>query len=399
MVNSQITRATDTGLEDAVLGIVLTFPDTYRKDLLSEGHFWQESHKIAVRIMRESGPNPLALRVIFEASQIRDIMESCLSPAFLDDNLARLTDLARIREGVDAVTEMLEAIEPANPDESIAAMSATAIRLARASGKGSTETTYRASQAREVLARFKANQSKMDVDIHPALFVRRKQLVYLGARPGCGKTAALGQVAAYVGSREDGSVLIFSMEMDVGEIMHRLLCLKAGRSINPEDDTYEAQAEPFIGWLETRRIIIDDQASLTMSEIESRSAAIMAKETISMIGIDYASLIQAGRGEKRHEAVADVSRRLKILAKTSNLPVICLSQLRREDGAEPTLESLAESDGLGRDADQVWALWTEKDEAHRSQSATILSRLKCRGGEVGKFQLIFDKPAMKFRPV
>jgi replicative DNA helicase len=397
-MKSHKLSATDPGLEDVVIGTFLAFPDSYNKGIVLESHFWQDSHKMAVKLMREKGPNAMAMRSIFDASKINEMIDSVLAPAFLQDNISRLAELARVREGVDAVTSMLEDLNPANTDDCRASMARAAGRLARAAGNDSTATQYRASQAREVLQRFKANQSRIDVGISHKLFVRRKQLVYIGARPGCGKTAALGQVAAFIGSKEEGSVLLFSMEMDAGELMHRLLCHRAGRSINPEDDTYEEQAEPFMEWMETRRIIVDDQASLTMAEIESRAAGVMANEKISMIGIDYASLIQAGKGEKRNEAVADVSRRLKIMAKTMNLPVICLSQLKREEGKEPSLESLAESDGLGRDADQVWVLWCEdKDEEFKSVAATALSRLKCRGGEVGKIKLIFDKPAMSFR--
>lgn len=399
-VESHILKATNPDLEDIVIGTLLAFPDSYHHGIVVESHFWQETHKAAVRAIREKGPNPLELRGIFDIEKINEIISSTLSPAFLDDNIETLTNLARIREGAAAVVSMLERIDPLNADDARAVMAETAGRLARAAGSDSTGTTFRASQAREVLQRFRANQSKIIVGISEKLYIRKKQLIYIGARPGCGKTAALGQVAAYVGGNEEGNVLIFSMEMDAGELMHRLLCLKAKRAINPEDETYEEQAEPFMGWLETRRIIIDDQASLTMAEIESRTAGIMAREKVSMVGIDYASLIQAGKNEKRNEAVADVSRRLKIMAKTMNVPVVCLSQLKREDGKEPSLESLAESDGLGRDADQVWVLWNEsKDESFKKQSATTLSRLKCRGGEVGKIPLIFDKPAMTFREV
>lgn len=398
-MTSHVIRATNPEIEDVVIGTFIAFPDTYRKDKVLESHFWQDSHRMAVRIMREKGPNPIALKEAFDVEKLNELISSTLSPAFLDDNIASLTELARMREGMKAAVDLIEAMDPNEPQEARAAMASAATRLARAAGKESSATTFRASQAREVLARFRANQTQMVVGIEK-LYIKRKQLVYIGARPGCGKTAMLGQVAAYIGSMEDGSVLIFSMEMDAGELMHRLLCLKAGREINPGDETYEAQAEPYMDWLETRRIIIDDEASLTMSEIESRAAGIMASERVSMIGIDYASLIQAGRGEKRNEAVADVSRRLKIMAKTGNVPVVCLSQLKREEGKEPTLESLAESDGLGRDADQVWVLWNEdKDEAFNAQSATTLSLLKCRGGRVGKIRLIFDKPAMRFREV
>lgn len=200
-----------------------------------------------------------------------------------------------------------------------------------------------------------------------------------------------------VGSEQEGSVLLFSMEMDAGELMHRILCAHIGRWIDPMGADYLEIVDIHAEWLAGRRIIIDDQASLTMAEIENRTAAIMADEPVSMVGVDYASLIQAGKGEKRNEAMADISRRLKILSKTGNVPVVCLSQLKREDGKQPTLESLAESDGLGRDADQVWVLWYEEKEQEELEVAKItLSRLKCRGGSVGRLNLIFDKPAMKF---
>lgn len=394
---AQVQSFADEGLEDVVVGTLLRFPDQYRKDLLQEGHFWQVGHKKLVRIMRDKGPNPQVLTDVYSMEQLLVMMESSYTSAFLADNIQRLTELARIREAHEASDELTRALDIHDIEASLAAMSNAAGRIARASGGNAASTVYRMGQAREVLAKFRENQHSIPAGLHRSLGIRRKQLIYIGARPGCGKTAALGQVAATVGSEQEGSVLLFSMEMDVGELMHRILCAHVGRWIDPMAGDYLEIVDLHAGWLGSRRIIIDDQASLTMSEIEGRTAAIMANETISMVGVDYASLIQSGKGEKRNEAVADISRRLKILAKTANLPVVCLSQLRREDGKDPTLESLAESDGLGRDADQVWILWySDKSQETEARANMTLSRVKCRGGSIGPLPLIFNKPAMVF---
>lgn len=392
-----IKKFADEGLEDAVIGTLLRFPEQYRKDILQEGHFWQEGHKRIVRMMREKGPNPQALTEIYSMEQMLVMMDSSLTSAFLADNIQRLTELARIREAHSASDELVRGLDIHDIEASLAAMSNAAGRIARASGGNAATTVYRMGQAREVLAKFRENQHSIRTGLHRSLGIRRKQLIYIGARPGCGKTAALGQVAETVGSEQEGSVLLFSMEMDVGELMHRILCAHVGRWIDPMASDYLEIVDVHAGWLAARRIIIDDQASLTMSEIEGRTAAIMATETVSMVGVDYASLIQSGKGEKRNEAVADISRRLKILAKTANIPVVCLSQLKREDGKDPTLESLAESDGLGRDADQVWILWySDKTQETEAQARITLSRVKCRGGSIGPLPLIFNKPAMRF---
>ena len=392
-----VKRTVDEGLEDVVLGTLLKFPECYRADKITEGHFYQIGHKRAIRIMREKGANLVEVSPIYGPEKTLEMMESTFSPAFLDDNLQRLADLSRLREGMLACVELIEGIDPGDIDESKRIMAHAAGRIARAGGSGSASTVYRMSEARAVLETFQRNQHVIRTGLHRNLGIRRKQLIYIGARPGGGKTAALGQVSVTVGSEQEGSVLLFSMEMDAGELMHRILCAHIGRWIDPMGADYLEIVDIHAEWLAARRIIIDDQASLTMAEIENRTAAIMAEERVSMVGVDYASLIQAGKGEKRNEAMADISRRLKILAKTGNVPVVCLSQLKREDGKQPTLESLAESDGLGRDADQVWVLWYDQKEQEEAEVAQIvLSRLKCRGGSVGRLSLVFDKPAMKF---
>ena len=84
--------------------------------------------------------------------------------------------------------------------------------------------------------------------------------------------------------------------------------------------------------------------------------------------IDYLQLMTSAggkgyAGENRQQAVSDISRMLKVMAKELNVPVICLSQLsraneKRED-KRPMLSDLRDSGAIEQDADIVMFLYRE----------------------------------------
>ena len=66
---------------------------------------------------------------------------------------------------------------------------------------------------------------------------------------------------------------------------------------------------------------------------------------VEIIFIDYLTLITAeNQALARHEQIAEISRSLKALARELDIPVVALSQLRREtEGKRPTLADIRES--------------------------------------------------------
>ena len=145
-------------------------------------------------------------------------------------------------------------------------------------------------------------------------------------------------------------------------------------------------------------IRIDDNPSLSVADMNAQCRRI---PNLGLVVIDYLQLMQsAGSGhgwsnESRTQAVSDMSRMLKIMAKELNVPVICLSQLSRANESRqnkrPMLSDLRESGAIEQDADIVLALYRDgyynKECENPNLAEAII--LKNRHGETGTLELMW----------
>jgi replicative DNA helicase len=113
-------------------------------------------------------------------------------------------------------------------------------------------------------------------------------------------------------------------------------------------------------------------------------------------------LTKGSNGKKREQEVAEISRLLKIMAQTHNLPIIALSQLNREvekrENRKPILSDLRESGAIEQDADIVIFLYKERDSDIDSDFIN-LDIAKGRNIGLGSVQLKFNGNQMKFEEV
>jgi replicative DNA helicase len=118
--------------------------------------------------------------------------------------------------------------------------------------------------------------------------------------------------------------------------------------------------------------------------------------------IDYLQLIEPeDRRDPRHEQVAQISRRLKILARELNIPVIALAQLNRgpEDRTDhkPRVSDLRESGSIEQDADVVFMLHRpEMYEPGDKDGVVEVIVGKQRNGPTGSITLAYLKQYMSF---
>ena len=97
--------------------------------------------------------------------------------------------------------------------------------------------------------------------------------------------------------------------------------------------------------------------------------------------------------ESRTQAVSDISRMLKIMAKELNVPVVCASQLSRANEARqdkrPLLSDLRESGSIEQDADVVIGLYRDSYYTKESENPNLAEAivLKNRKGQTGTVEL------------
>lgn len=242
----------------------------------------------------------------------------------------------------------------------------------------------------------------VDLD-NQILGLNKGDLVLIASRPGMGKTSIALNIAMNVAKVTKKGVAVFSLEMSREQLATRLLAgeslidsqkLLTGRLNQNEWERLGAAAAV----ISETEILIDDNPSLSVAEMNSQCRRI---ENLGLVVIDYLQLMQSAgsghsyAGESRTQAVSDMSRMLKIMAKELSVPVVCLSQLSRANEARtnkrPMLSDLRESGAIEQDADIVIGLYREgyydKDCATPNDAEAIV--LKNRHGETGTIDLMW----------
>ncbi len=228
------------------------------------------------------------------------------------------------------------------------------------------------------------------------LGLNKSELILIAARPGMGKTSIALNMALNVAMTQHKKVAVFSLEMSREQLVSRLL---SRASLVPSQNLLTGQLSEqqwrdvaaAANTLSESPILIDDNPTLTVSDMNAQCR--MVKD-LDLVVIDYLQLMQsAGSGhswsnESRTQAVSDISRMLKIMAKQLDVPVICLSQLSRANES-PMLSDLRESGAIEQDADVVIGLYRDGYYNRECENPNLAEAivLKNRKGQTGTVNL------------
>ena len=104
------------------------------------------------------------------------------------------------------------------------------------------------------------------------------------------------------------------------------------------------------------------------------------------------------RKAQRYEQVAQISRRLKLMARDLEIPVVAAAQLNRvseqRSNERPKLSDLRESGSIEQDADTVMLLHRCTEQG--AQNTVEVNIAKQRNGPTGCFRLVFVKEYTRF---
>ncbi|MCL2602653.1 MAG: replicative DNA helicase [Treponema sp.] len=241
---------------------------------------------------------------------------------------------------------------------------------------------------------------------------QKAELIIIGARPGMGKTAIALSMAANISIRQRIPSAFFSLEMSERALGLRLTSsearvnshhLRTGFFANSDFPNIFSAMEAF----REAPLIIVDMSNMTILNIQAMARMLRQQEKIEIIFIDYIGLIASdNKTLPRWELISEVSRALKGLARELDIPVVALSQLRREaENQKPGLADIRESGSIEQDADMVMFInrdrelekSTEEQFSEDGQKVQLIVA-KNRNGPVGAVDLTFFKHLTKFVP-
>lgn len=229
-----------------------------------------------------------------------------------------------------------------------------------------------------------------------------EDLVIIAARPGMGKTELALKIAEGVASRKipgtdrRRGVLIFSMEMSKLQLAERSIAGIGNMSVsvlrNPArmDDEGWARVYNGICHLKDLDVWMVDASKLSVEQI--RSIAERHKQEhpdLSLIMVDYLTLIEKPKADRNDLAIAHISGSLKAMAKDLKNPVISLSQLSRDvekrPNKRPVNADLRDSGSIEQDADSIIMLYREAVYDENSPAAPYAEIIvtKNRFGSLG----------------
>lgn len=257
------------------------------------------------------------------------------------------------------------------------------------------------------------------------LGLQRGEMTVVGARPSQGKTALMIQHAFAVADHlmeyefetgdDPGCIVFFSTEMPARRLLLRYISQRSqigGRRVRQGKLTPE-ERERWHHELELMKrfsplVTIEGGKSIDITDVLGHVHAIDATRKVALVIVDYLQRV-AGRGHNDYQKATDVSRRLKDLSNTMDIPVIVASQVRRpervlvngqwEDGTErrPMMYELRDSGNIEQDADNVLMLFNppEIGNGNRKRTATIYVD-KQRDGAIGEWDMDYIPSLTKF---
>lgn len=222
----------------------------------------------------------------------------------------------------------------------------------------------------------------------------KSDLIVVGARPAMGKTAfmaSLAKAAAQSGRR----VGIASAEMPAVQIGLRMVSMFGGipstklRSCDLDEQEFarlNATAEQY----SRLPIEVYDKPGCSPGDIALQARAWQLSGGLDLLMVDYLTRLNPDEGlDSRTREVGQMVQSLKTLAKTLNIPVICLAQLSRQceqrSDKRPVMSDLRDSGEIEQEADAIMFLYRDavyNDKANPEEAEILVE--KNRHGPCGK---------------
>ncbi len=407
-----------------ILRVENFYSDAHQKIFQTITDLYNDGKPVDLLILHEALKQRKYLEDIGGASYIGDLWESAPTAANAEYYARIVRDKALIRNLIHTSTELLrDAYDGVIPADELLGMAER--KILDIAEKGTTGETHTLDKTLiEAFNRIDERAGKENLEVSGIATgyvdldsmtagLQNHELIIVAARPSVGKTAFALNVIRHVIVHEKLPVFFVSLEMARVEIAERLLSCQSqvdsfkirkgnlssediGKLMRAGDQLKGSAKDGYV------KLFIDDTPSQSMLRIAANARRLKLRHGLRMVVIDYLQLIEPeNRRDPRQEQVAQVSRRLKFLAKELQMPVMALAQVNRasEDRQDhkPRLSDLRESGSIEQDADTVMMLHRpgRADKSVEDNTLEVIVE-KQRNGPTGQISLTFLKQFMRF---
>ncbi|MCH5220276.1 MAG: replicative DNA helicase [Muribaculaceae bacterium] len=382
----------DSELEEVVLGALMLEKDAYSKvsDILKPDSFYEPAHSKVYEAVQTLGAiqRPIDMMTVTEQLRLNGTLDEVGGPAFIARLTGRVASAAHVEFHARILAQKYLARELISFSSAISAKAYDESNdiddlLQEAEGrlfeisqnnvkKDVTQidpVIKQAMQQIEVAANRASGLSGLESGFHAIDKLtsgwQPSDLIIIAARPAMGKTAFVLSMAKNMAVNYNIPVAVFSLEMSNLQLVNRMISnvceiegskIKSGQLSPVEWEQLIARIKNLNG----APLFIDDTASLSVFELQTKARRLVREHGVKFIIIDYLQLMNASgmKFGSREQEVSIISRSLKGLAKDLNIPIVALSQLNRSvesrtDGKRPQLSDLRESGAIEQDADIV----------------------------------------------
>lgn len=220
------------------------------------------------------------------------------------------------------------------------------------------------------------------------------EVTVVGARPTIGKTAFIASLIKNIIREPGNNCLFFSIEMCAETFCKRLAAsmlrmpfTKIRDSILNDEEA--AQLKKQLKEIYDLPLYIEDNPNQKIADICKQAKKIVHEKHIKIIFIDYLGLIQiSDENAAVYEQVSQVIKKLKILAREINIPIVITCQVARSgySSTPPDLQSLRGTGDIEGVADVVLLI---DRETSKEICATNLIVAKNHNGKLGTVELKF----------